>query len=435
MDDLPMMLMTAMMTLAAPLVRGEPPYVDTRNIRNGVPMLIAGYTDQPYCAVVPGAGRDGGATASERWVCVITASMGGEGSAGEQVYSVRSDDRGRSWSSPLSVEPGTAVPGGLPNAYANIVWAPALRRLYTVYNLNRDNVTMSGRGDELGYFYMRYSADEGASWSSERFLVPYPSTWVDRHNDFLGAVHIMWTVDQIKVLGDGGTVAFAFTKIGRYVQNPPEEVFFMSSTNLLTEPDAAAVTWTLLPTGDHGLRPPSMYDANTTVMEEGHLLPLAAGCAAMARTDKGFLAFARTADRSAASGWAATELARYWAPAPATAPLLALPDLPLTDVAPSGCGVPPGRASTCRCAAASGCSATYRTALKNERGPFTPRRHPSGAWLLLFSSAAPRGTARRACRTTRAAARTSCTAGASPRRGGSPGTPSSSWRPCGAPGR
>jgi len=32
----------------------------------------------------------------------------------------------------------------------------------------------------------------------------------------------MWTVDQIKVRD--GTVYFAFTKIGDYVQNPPEEV-------------------------------------------------------------------------------------------------------------------------------------------------------------------------------------------------------------------
>ena len=32
----------------------------------------------------------------------------------------------------------------------------------------------------------------------------------------------MWTVDQIKIRD--GTVYFAFTKIGDYVQNPPEEV-------------------------------------------------------------------------------------------------------------------------------------------------------------------------------------------------------------------
>ena len=331
-------------------------WLDPRDIHNGVPMLAAGYTDQPYCAVSP----------NDRWVCVITASMGGEGSAGEQVYSVTSDDRGKTWSAPVVVENGTAVPGGLPNAYANIIVAPKLNggkgRFYTVFNLNLDNVSMSGRDDELGYFYMRYSDDAGGSWSKGRYLVPYPNTWVDRQNDFKGEHHIMWTVDHIKVLADGTTAAFAFTKIGRYVQNPPEEVFFMASHNLLSEPDAAAVKWSLLPVGaDHGVRAPAMYDPNTTVMEEGHLLPLSrGGCVAMARTDKGFLAAAKTNDSSAAAGWAPTGLARYWDPRRADG-LVALDDIALPKA-----------------------NATYRTALKSERGPFTPKLHPSGSWLLLF---------------------------------------------------
>ena len=330
---------------------------DPRDIRNGVPMLAAGYTDQPYCAVSP----------NDRWVCVVTASMGGEGSAGEEVYSVTSDDHGASWSAPVVVENGTATPGGLPNAYANIILAPKLNggkgRFYTVFNLNRDNVSMSGRGDELGFFYMRYSDDAGGSWSKDRHLVPYPNTWVDRQNDFKRKTHIMWTVDHVKVLADGSTAAFAFTKIGRYVQNPPEEVFFMASPNLLSEPDAAAVRWTLLPAAsDHGVRAPAMYDPNTTVMEEGHLLPLRrGGCVAMARTDKGFLAAAKTSDSTAAAGWGPTALARYWDPRRADAELVELEDIPLAAA-----------------------NTTYRTALKSERGPFTPKLHPSGSWLLLF---------------------------------------------------
>ena len=88
----------------------------------------------------------------------------------------------------------------------------------------------------------------------------------------------MWTVDQIKVRN--GVVYFAFTKIGRFVQNPPEEIYILSSHNLLTvrfhaffrrfsgvfqaffmrssipcwqEPDASKVAWKLLPDGDHGI--------------------------------------------------------------------------------------------------------------------------------------------------------------------------------------
>jgi hypothetical protein len=254
-------------------------YEDSRNIRNGNVMMASAYTDQPYCAVNPRSSISG----NEVWSCVITASMGGEGSAGEQVYSVVSEDRGKTWSAPVTVEAGTATPGGLPNAYANIILAdqrhqhafPLSKRLYAVYNLNLHNVTLSGRKDELGFFYMRYSDNDGQSWSTERYLVPYPNTWVDNQNDFNGTTHIMWTVDQIKRM-PGGAVAFAFTKIGKYVQNPPEEIFFMHSPNLLSAANAEDITWELYPAAsDHGLKAPAMYNPNTTVMEEGHLLPLA----------------------------------------------------------------------------------------------------------------------------------------------------------------
>ena len=56
--------------------------------------------------------------------------------------------------------------------------------------------------NRLGYFYMRWSDDDGATWSNDREEVPYPNTWVDRQNNFKGKTHIMWTVDHIKVMED-----------------------------------------------------------------------------------------------------------------------------------------------------------------------------------------------------------------------------------------
>ena len=111
----------------------------------------------------------------------------------------------------------------------------------------------------------RYSDNDGATWSADRYLVPYPDTWIDRHNTFNGSYHIMWTVDQIKRLPAGlgpthksnnDSVGFGFTKIGTYIQSPPEEVFFMVSPNLLREPNVSAVEWDLYPHGDHGVRAP-----------------------------------------------------------------------------------------------------------------------------------------------------------------------------------
>ena len=59
-------------------------------------MLTKGYLDQPYCIVLPH---------TKRWVCTITGSAGGEGSASEHVQTLYSDDSGLSWSVPVSVEP------------------------------------------------------------------------------------------------------------------------------------------------------------------------------------------------------------------------------------------------------------------------------------------------------------------------------------------
>ena len=96
---------------------------------------------------------------------------------------------------------------------------------------------------------------------------------------------MMWTVDQVKTVGS--TVYFAFTKIGTYAQSPPEEVWFMSSSNLMTESDPSLITWVLLPEGDHGLAPPG---GNPSVMEEGHIIDLV--------ESKGFYALGRTSQVS-----------------------------------------------------------------------------------------------------------------------------------------
>ena len=68
----------------------------------------------------------------------------------------------------------------------------------------------------------------------------------------------MWGVDQVKTIDGTDSVAFGFTKIGTYVQNAPQELWFLRSDNLLTEKNASKVTWKLLPEGDHGILPPGV---------------------------------------------------------------------------------------------------------------------------------------------------------------------------------
>ena len=61
---------------------------------------------------------------------------------------------------------------------------------------------------------MKYSDDEGRSWSHKRFEVPYRLTEIDRQNTWGGKVKIMWNVDQVKTMEDGKTAIVGFTKIG-----------------------------------------------------------------------------------------------------------------------------------------------------------------------------------------------------------------------------
>jgi hypothetical protein len=119
------------------------PVEDPRHIRKGVHMLTQGYLDQPYCVVMRPKKHD--AERPGRWVCTITGSMGGEGSAGEHVQTLYSDDSGATWSDPVSVEPNP-INTELANAYSVILTAPGMathggERIYTLYNMNIDNVT------------------------------------------------------------------------------------------------------------------------------------------------------------------------------------------------------------------------------------------------------------------------------------------------------
>ena len=102
----------------------------------------------------------------------------------------------------------------------------------------------------------------------------------------------MWTVDHFKIVNN--TAYFAFTKIGSYVQNPPEEIFVMASSDLLLEEgmksDLSNVSWMMLPDEDHGIRSPLGFNSNSTVIEEGHVLPLSNGnMHIIARTSLGYV--------------------------------------------------------------------------------------------------------------------------------------------------
>eukprot|EP00117_Sycon_ciliatum_P016700 scpid101160/ scgid0848/ len=122
-------------------------------------------------------------------------------------------------------------------------------------------------------------------------------TSIDTSNSFSGKVKIMWSVDQAK-LDAHDTLYYSFTKIGVYPQNPPEEVWFLASENIMTERDVSKVTWKLLPDGDHGIPPPG---GNPNIAEEGHIMPMPNGLFySVFRTTQGLLAACYTPGPTAA---------------------------------------------------------------------------------------------------------------------------------------
>lgn len=303
-------------------------------------MLTDLYLDQPQCTIWK----------SSRWVCTIARNSEPEGHFGEHSEILFSDDQGKTWTTGIRLEPlGTPT-----NSYGNILQT-SYGRIYVVYNMNLLNVThfpdgqSFSRDDELGFFVARYSEDGGTTWSTERLTLPQRITSIDRTNSFNGSTLMFWSVDQVKLTRTGATIQ-GYTKIGKYVQSAPEESFFITSPNIMTETNASAVTWEIFPDGDHGVASPQAG----LQWEEAHVLPLenSSGLFSITRTTGGYLGAALTADGTGRGGW---------------------------DLAPSG-----GYMSF---SAAGGLTAAAGRLVKNPEGPITLKRFPvagGGKCLLIF---------------------------------------------------
>ena len=143
--------------------------VDVRNIVTGYEIPTETYSDQPYVVQT----EDGA------WLCVVTTGVGHEGQPGQHVVTVRSTDRGQTWSAPVALEPVD----GPEASYAVLLKVPG-GRVYCFYNHNTDNLReviaddppyrggRCRRVDSLGHFVFKYSDDHGCTWSKRRYDVP-----------------------------------------------------------------------------------------------------------------------------------------------------------------------------------------------------------------------------------------------------------------------
>lgn len=287
--NVPLFFICALLLLAAFCCFAN---ADFRDVTAGISIYEHGYCDQPYVVVAP----DG------TWVCVFTTSAGKEGSASQYSVCTRSTDQGKTWSTPVPIEP----PDG-PEASWAMPLLTRFGRIYVFYVYNGDNIrTLPDgkpmRADTHGWYCYRYSDDHGVTWS-DRQRLPMRVTACDRENLFGGTVQMFWGIGKPVTHGD--TAWFGFSKLARYFVEGGEGWFYRSD-NVLTEPDVAKVSWELLPDGDFGLRNPEFG----SIQEEHNLVPLSNGdLYCVYRTTLGYAA--ESYSRDGGRTWSMPERMRF----------------------------------------------------------------------------------------------------------------------------
>lgn len=243
--------------------------VDWRNAKYGNLIYNNGYCDQPYVVVLENG----------KWFCTITTNAGKEGSSGKYIVSCISEDQGNTWSAPVPIEKSVTESSSWAMPYLT-----KYGRIYVFYIYNGDKIhTLKGdynspnfdrnniREDHLGWYCLRYTDDEGKTWS-ERYRLDVRKTDVDFNNNWQGDVQIMWGIGKPIDIDEG--MMFAFTKIRQYMFDYSEGWFFKcSNINEVKNPNR--LKWSMLPDGQKGLKNekygPINSEQNIVQMSDGTL--------------------------------------------------------------------------------------------------------------------------------------------------------------------
>ena len=278
---------------------------DPRNIREGNVIPDESYSDQPYIVK----------TDDNSWLCVMTTGAGAEGAGGQHIISTRSTDYGKTWSTPVSVEPAN----GPEASYAVMLKVPS-GRVYVFYNHNTDNLrALKGdnppykdgivrRVDSFGHFVFRYSDDHGRTWSAKRHEIPQRDFEIDRKNVYGGKIKFFWNVGRAFTLRGSGYVPLH--KVGGFGEGffTSSEGVLLRSDNILTERDPEKIRWETWPEGDKGIRAPA--NVGGPVAEEHSFAVLSDGSLfCVFRTIDGHAAYSYS--RDGGKSWEPSEYMRY----------------------------------------------------------------------------------------------------------------------------
>jgi|UniRef100_UPI0040492236 hypothetical protein len=277
---------------------------DWRHISHGREIPTENYSDQPFLTHT-----DDGA-----WVCTVTTGPGHEGVSGQHVVSVRSDDRGRTWSAPIDVEPSA----GPEASYAVLTKVPS-GRLYVFYNHNSDNQRavkadnppyengLCMRVDSIGYYVFKFSDDHGRSWSANRYPIDVRAFEIDRNNADRGKVRYFWNVGRPFM--HNSALYVSLHKVGGFGEGffTSSEGVLLRSENILTETDPTKITWATLPDGERGIRSPQ---GGGPIAEEHSYSVLSDGSFYVVyRTTDGHPAFAYSRDEG--HTWSAPDYQKF----------------------------------------------------------------------------------------------------------------------------
>ncbi len=277
---------------------------DMRHIASGREIPTERYSDQPYAVKT-----DDGA-----WLCTLTTGGGIEGASGQHIIATRSGDQGRTWSTPVAVEPAD----GPEASYAVPLKTPG-GRVYLFYNHNSDDRRFVKaddppykdgkcyRVDSQGYFVFKYSDDHGRSWSRERYKVPVREMQIDRENPYGGAIRYFWNVG--KPIVHEGAAYVSLHKVGGLGHGffTRSEGVLLRSDNILSESDPRQIRWETLPEGEQGLRTPP--GGGPIAEEHSYCLLSDGGFYSVYRTIDGHPAFAYS--RDAGKTWTRPAYKRY----------------------------------------------------------------------------------------------------------------------------
>ena len=236
---------------------------DIRNIANGYTVRSDGYSDQPYVVK----------TDDGHWLMCLTVGGEEEGSMGQHVVSLRSNDRGKTWFDVVDVSSPE-----LPESSYSVLYKTTYGRIYCFYNFNADNTRgvlwehpdfpdgLCPRVDTQGHFVFKYSDDHGKSWSEKWYDIPMRDFEVDRLNPYGGKIKYFWNVGKPLELETGVLVPiYKIREFGLTFMEHSEGAL-LECSNLNTEKDPEKLMWQTLPDGEIGVRAPK----EVSIISEEH---------------------------------------------------------------------------------------------------------------------------------------------------------------------